>query len=255
MPKRNHEAAFVPGRVIKDIYNIHEKTLRVWADNGTLRHVRFQGTEGKRLYHLGHLQELLGDKGAQAPAQTKRRVIYIRVSSAHQRQDLGRQQEDLQKAFPNHEVIADIGSGINFKRKGFVALLDAVLGNLVEEVVVMHRDRLCRFGVDLVESIFKSAGTKLVVHGARDGPPDDARELADDLLAVTTVFVARHNGRCSADNRRRRSEDTRRRTNKACADGSQEVSSLPDARAANDNQNLDGSRPLDLQPGCRLLKQ
>ena len=62
-------------------------------------------------------------KGAQAPAQTKRRIIYIRVSSTQQRQDLGRQQKDLKKACPNHEVIADIGSDINFKRKGFVALL------------------------------------------------------------------------------------------------------------------------------------
>ena len=235
-----------PARVIKDIYNIHEKTLRVWADNGTLRHVRFQGTEGKRLYHLGHLRQLLGDNGAQAPAPTRRRIIYARVSSSHQRPDLTRQQEDLQQAFPDHELISDVGSGINFKRKGFVTLLDAALGNLVEEVVVMHRDRLCRFGVDLVESIFKSAGTKLVVHGAADAPPDDARELADDLRAITTVFVARHNGRRSADNRRRRAEDARR-AGKVGPERHKEIPCLPNDRAASDNQHVVGSRALDVQ--------
>jgi len=179
MPKRSHDAAFVPASVIQQTYSIHEKTLRVWADNGTLRHVRFQGDEGKRLYHLEHLRALLGDTQTQAEPNTRRRVIYARVSSTHQRPDLERQQSDLQKAFPTHELISEIGSGINFKRKGFTALLDAVLSGLVSEVVVMHRDRLSRFGADLLESIFKSSGTKLLVHGAPDGPPDDARELAN----------------------------------------------------------------------------
>jgi predicted site-specific integrase-resolvase len=111
------------------------------------------------------------------------------------------------------ELVSDTGSGLNFKRKGFKTLLDAVVDGLAEEVVVMHRDRLCRFGADLLDSIFAKTGTKLVVHCSPDGPEDDSRELADDLLAVTTVFVARHNGRRSADNRRRRSREAR---NKDC---------------------------------------
>jgi len=136
MPKRPHDIAFVSAGVVRRTYDISEKTLRVWADTGVLRHVRYHAA-GKRLYNIEHLREILGDK-TEATAVSKRKIIYARVSSAAQREDLGRQSEDLKQAFPNHEVITDIGSGINFKRKGFVALLDAVLAGLVEEVVVMH---------------------------------------------------------------------------------------------------------------------
>ena len=72
--------------------------------------------------------------------QKKRECIaYARVSSAHQQQDLERQRQDLQKAYPDHELISDIGSGLNFKRKGLTALLERVLAGLVKEVVVMHK--------------------------------------------------------------------------------------------------------------------
>ena len=132
------------------------------------------------------------------------------------------------------------------ERKGFKTLLDAVVDGLVEEVVVMHRDRLCRFGADLLDSIFAKTGTKLVVHCSPDGPEDDSRELADDLLAVTTVFVARHNGRRSADNRRRRSREARQ-TQKAASHACKGVSRVPDSRTAANDQDLDGGCPVDIQ--------
>ena len=118
MPKRTrtYDAAFVSASDIQKTYAIHEKTLRAWADSGVLRHVRFQGGQGKRLYDLNHLRELLGADVVKTPEKQYRRIIYARVSSAHQREDLVRQQEDLKQAFPDHELISDIGSGINFKR-------------------------------------------------------------------------------------------------------------------------------------------
>jgi len=130
-------------------------------------------------------------------------IIYARVSSVHQQEDLQRQIQDLRTAYPNHTVLSDVGSGLNFKRKGLQTLLERVLRGVVQEVVVMHKDRLCRYGVELLEFVFKETGTKFVVHG-QDEEANDTRELADDLLAITTVFVARHNGRRSAANRRRR---------------------------------------------------
>jgi predicted site-specific integrase-resolvase len=136
----------------------------------------------------------------------RRSYIYARVSSAKQRNDLDRQIDDLKKAYPGHDIIKDVASGVNFKRKGLQTLLEHVLAGLVSEIVVMHRDRLARIGCDLLEFIFNKAGTKLVVHGT-DEDAEDHHDLADDLLAVTTLFVASYNGRRAAENRKRRRED------------------------------------------------
>ena len=111
-----------------------------------------------------------------------------------------RQIDDMQQAYPNHTVIADVGSGLNFQRKGLQTLLERVHKGVVDEVVVRHKDRLCRYGLELVEWIMEKAGTRLVVLCTPDDEKDNStRELADDLLAITTVFVARHNGRRSAE--------------------------------------------------------
>ena len=82
-------------------------------------------------------------------------------------------------------------------RHGAAAVLDRGNRGVVEEVVVAHRDRLCRLGIELVEHLFRKAGTRLVVHEhAHDVPdhPDRTAELAEDLIAITTAFVARHHG-------------------------------------------------------------
>jgi putative resolvase len=136
---------------------------------------------------------------------SKSAYIYARVSSDKQRGDLERQIEDLQKAFPGHQLFQDIGSGVNFQRHGLHTLLERVLSGMVSEVVVMHRDRLARIGYDLLEFIFATVGTKLVVHCKDDGSNND--DLADDLLAITTHLVASYNGRRAADNRKRRRQE------------------------------------------------
>jgi predicted site-specific integrase-resolvase len=70
--------------------------------------------------------------------------------------------------------------------------------------VVTYKDRLCRFGVELVEWIFRKAGTKLLVLSKDTGEQELSKELAEDLLAITTVFVAKNNGLRSAKNKRER---------------------------------------------------
>lgn len=151
------------------------------------------------MYDVDCVHGLLG----QTPTE-KRSYIYARVSSSKQRGDLERQIEDLQKAYPNHILIKDTASGVNFKRKGLQTLLEHVLLGVVSEVVVAHRDRLARIGCDLLEFIFEKAGTKLVVYGNNE---EDEHDLASDLIAVTTLFVASYNGRRSAENRKRRRKE------------------------------------------------
>jgi predicted site-specific integrase-resolvase len=151
------------------------------------------------MYSLDDLHGLFGQPKSNEPEKAK--ICYARVSSAHQKPDLERQVEDLHKAYPEHEIVQDIGSGLNWKRPGFKALLERVLGGNVDEVVVAHRDRLCRFAFELVEQIFQHYKVKLVVLNAYASPES---ELSDDLLAITTVFVAKHNGQRSAANRKKR---------------------------------------------------
>jgi putative resolvase len=89
-------------------------------------------------------------------------------------------------------AITDIGSGINWKRKGFQKILElAMLGEL-EEIVVAHRDRLCRFAFELVEFIFQKNNVRLVVLDRNDYKSGEAK-LADDILSIVHVYSCRRN--------------------------------------------------------------
>ena len=167
----------------------------------------------------------LGDVQRRARARAK--VCYARVSSAHQRPDLQRQIEYLQAQKPGYEIISDVGSGLNWNRRGYRALLERVHAGDIEEVVVTFKDRMCRFGFELVEWIFRKADTRIVVL-SQSAPAESAaeqqHELAEDLLAVTNFFVARNNGRRAAQFRRERKERERATEEEGAqvADGPQE---------------------------------
>jgi predicted site-specific integrase-resolvase len=187
---------------IRKKYAVSASALRKWAADGTIAALSY-GRGNKRLYSQLAIEHHLGVTTTQPEA--KGGIIYARVSSRAQETsgDLQRQVQDLQTAYPQHQVITDVASGLNFKRRGLQTLLERVHSGLVAEVVVMHKDRLCRYGLELICFILEKAGTKLVVHGNTE-VEDRTRELADDLLAITTIFVARHHGQRSATNKRRR---------------------------------------------------
>ena len=194
------------GATIRKSYDVSSSTLRSWAKQGKVKVVRRQGGEGKRLYCLVDFKHHIGlfDE-----AQPRRRICYARVSSVHRHSDLERQCDDLRRVYPDHELIQDTGSGLNWKRVGLLTLLDSVCSGTVAEVVVAHRDRLARIGVELLEWLFKRYDTRLVVLSNADECQSETDELRDDLLAIVTFFVARNNGRRSAANRKRRSDTAR----------------------------------------------
>ena len=100
----------------------------------------------------------------------------------------------MQEKYPNHKLISDIGSGINFKRKGLRTILELSSKGMVSEVVVAYRDRLCRFAFELVEWFLQLHGVKLLVlHENLDSSGQS--ELAEDLLAIINVFNCRVNGK------------------------------------------------------------
>lgn len=180
---------YIRASIIQKKYDIAYITLKRWGESGKIRFRRTDG--GKRLYLLEDVERIF--EGSQK-RDDRKKYIYARVSSNHQKEDLERQIKYLTDHYPEHTVIKDIGSGLNWKRKGFMSMVDGIMSNLVSEVVVAYKDRLCRFGYELLEQICKKFNTKLLVHNEND-EIDYTTELSNDLLSIVTVFVARHNGK------------------------------------------------------------
>jgi len=137
------------------------------------------------------LYRALGIKRRQEP---KKIVLYARVSSAGQKPDLENQLEYLKsfaagKGLTVDEILSDVGSALNYKRKNFLKLCGMVTRGEVKIVVVAHKDRLVRFGFDFFEDLFAKFGCEmLVVNKAEDMSP--AQELAEDLISIVQYFAA-----------------------------------------------------------------
>ncbi|MCY7337520.1 MAG: IS607 family transposase [Chamaesiphon sp.] len=116
-------------------------------------------------------------------------VCYCRVSSSKQRADLDSQIAYMRGLYPQAEIITDIASGLNYKRKGLKTLLARGLSGDQLTVVVAHKDRLARFGVELIEWILQSCGSELLV--LNQSISDPQRELTEDLLAIIQIFSCR----------------------------------------------------------------
>jgi predicted site-specific integrase-resolvase len=120
-------------------------------------------------------------------------VCYCRVSSRGQKDDLERQVAYIKEKYPTHIIIKDIGSGLNFRRKGLQTLLEYSFKGILNEVVVTYKDRLCRFGFELLEDVFKrESDAKIVVLNQNIGSPES--ELVTDILQILTVFSAKIHG-------------------------------------------------------------
>ena len=184
---------YITTKEAKRILGVKEDALRKWADNGLFPSIRTPG--GQRLYNIN---KFLAERGVvqQQPEEIKeqQKFCYCRVSSQGQKDDLQRQVAFMQEKFPNHKIITDIGSGINFKRKGLRSILELASKGCVSEVVVAYRDRLCRFAFELIEWIFQLNGVKLLVLN-ESMESSGQSELAEDLLAIVNVFSCRVNGR------------------------------------------------------------
>jgi predicted site-specific integrase-resolvase len=164
-------------------FGVHPQTIRVWTNDGTVKSIRTP-TGQRRIV----VEDKKDDK-----KENSIKAIYCRVSSAKQKDDLQRQIDYLKEKYPSYQIFKDIGSGINFQRKGLLTLLDMSLQGLVEEVVVTSRDRLCRFAFELLSWMFERQGTKLTVLEQTDESPEC--ELSNDVLSIIQVFCCRRNGK------------------------------------------------------------
>jgi predicted site-specific integrase-resolvase len=103
----------------------------LWAEEDKVNHIKTE--EGHQRYRIGELATC-----------NRRNIIYARVSPRKQEGDLQRQIDYLRRKYPNHEIVKDIGSGLNFKRLGFKKILDELFKGNIKEVVVASSDRWCR---------------------------------------------------------------------------------------------------------------
>jgi predicted site-specific integrase-resolvase len=176
---------YVPPKEYQKHMGVSIFTLRRWADAGIVDSIRTPSN--RRLFKLPTTAEKTESN------DTRESIVYVRVSSAKQKNDLERQRTYMSARFPTHRVVSDIGSGINWKRKGLLQILDRAMSGGVKEVVVASRDRLCRFSFELLEWLLQKTGTRLVVLESKDRSPED--ELSDDLLSIVQVFCCRRNGK------------------------------------------------------------
>lgn len=163
-----------------ELTGLHPNTLRKYADEGKIRYYRLPN--GDRRFDVSDWEP--------EPAVTT--VCYARVSQPKQKEDLQRQKKYLLNKYPGSECVSDIGSGLNYKRKGFRALLERAIRGEKLRVVVTYRDRLVRFGFDLIEHIISMSGGEIVVLNKLDSSPES--ELVGDLTAIVTVFSSRLHG-------------------------------------------------------------
>ena len=170
------------------------QTLRNWDKKGILKpsHVTKGGT---RYYSEEQLNHFLGLKSEK---QINKKIIgYCRVSSHKQTDDLERQIENVKtymyaKGY-QFEIITDIGSGINYNKKGLNQIIDMVTNSEVEKIVVLYKDRLIRFGYELIENLCNKFGTTIEIIDNTE--KTEQQELVEDLVQIVTVFSCRLQGK------------------------------------------------------------
>ena len=173
--------------------------LRKWEANGELLPAR--KTQGGTRYYA--IADLFGRSAAASPAaaspaaaspEEPLTVCYARVSSHDQKADLDRQQAALEAYCATKgwrtRVIRDLGSGMNYRKKGLQELLELILHRRFERLVITHQDRLLRFGAELVFRLCELQGIEIVIVHQGEQPSFE-EELAQDVLEIITVFSAR----------------------------------------------------------------
>ena len=122
------------------------------------------------------------------------KICYCRVSSNKQKEDLERQIKFMKEKFPTHIIIQDIGSGLNYKRKGLQELMEKAINGEIEELVIAYKDRLTRFGYEMIEWLISkySNGKITVINKNEEETP--VEELTKDIVSIMNVYVAKVNG-------------------------------------------------------------
>lgn len=170
------------------IIGVTTVTLQRWDREGKL--VANRTDTGRRYYTDEQLNKFL-HKTKSAP---NRIIAYCRVSSQNQKLDLKNQRVCLEdfciaRGFSDTEFIEEIGGGLNFNRPRFLEIINGITAGRVSKLIVAHKDRLCRFGYDLIRNICESHGCELIVVNIERLSPE--QEMVQDLMTIIHCFSSR----------------------------------------------------------------
>ena len=188
------------GKVAK-LFGVTTQTIRNWSKQGILKEYRTIG--GHRRYDLDEVNSLRGEN-----KEKKKTVVYTRVSSYDQKEDLERQTQEVeeyckQEEIEQVEVIKDIGSGLNYNKRGLKKLIHEVIVGNVARIVVSFQDRLLRFGSEILFQICELMNVEVVILNEKQ-KMSFQEKLVEDVLAIMTVFCSKIYGQRSHEKRKKR---------------------------------------------------
>lgn len=170
-----------------------KKTLQNYDKNGKIETIRLPNN-----HRRFNVKKYMKDNNIINSIKIKKRVIYCRVSSHDRKDDLERQVNYLSTKYNNdsHEIITDIGSGINFKRKGLQKIIDYAVKDELKEIIVTYKDRLCRIGYDLIKHMLTTySNAEIIIDASEDKSPN--QEITEDLIEIITVYSSKIHGKRS----------------------------------------------------------
>ena len=199
--KKEQVVKYIGGKEASKLLGIHQRTLYQWDEKGLIETIRTPGN--KRLYNVYKFlkeKECKEDKKCIKnlddldKEKDKLNLCYVRVSSLGQKEDLERQKLLVRQKYPDHLMIEDIGSGMNFNKRGIRKIIKLGIAGKINELVVAYKDRLTRIGYELIEDIIKeySGGKIIIINKKDDLEPEE--ELVYDVLQIMNIFVAKMNG-------------------------------------------------------------
>lgn len=184
------ESTISTGKAAK-LLGVSVKTIQRWEREGRLIPVA-RTDSNRRLYTEAQIREFIGIRNA--VSEPTRVVAYCRVSSAAQKPDLANQRKVLEefvvaRGLANVEFIEEVGGGLNFKRKRFLEIMEAIGRREVKTLILAHRDRLTRFGFEWFEHFAKTNGCELLVLNQERLSPE--QEMVQDLMTIVHCFSSR----------------------------------------------------------------
>lgn len=173
------------------LLGVSVKTLQRWEREGRLIPAT-RTDSNRRRYTEAQIREFIGLRNA--VSEPTRLVAYCRVSGAAQKPDLANQRKVLEefvvaKGLANVEFIEEVGGGLNFKRKRFLALMDEIGRREIKTLILAHRDRLTRFGFEWFEHFAETNGCEVLVLNQERLSPE--QEMVQDLMTVVHCFSSR----------------------------------------------------------------
>ena len=225
--KTEKMTTFMTAKKAKEILGVHIQTLYNWERSGKIETIRTAG--GHRMYNVKKYLETYAnpnyeetdtndkhnDKHNNNEIQNnktdnktdneidnkiknnkdKLNICYIRVSTLSQKNDLERQRKFMVDKYPTYEIIEDIGSGINFNRKGLRKIIKLAISGKINKLVVAYKDRLTRFGYELIEDLIKDySDGNIIIEDSKEIKKEPKEELVEDVLQILNVYTAIMNG-------------------------------------------------------------